>query len=109
MPVMDEVSLLGEIAEYAAAMTARPPNLVGDELIARCDDFRRRLAEAIEQTAYRHIVDRFAPLQLDLIRLGLKACRHGDNATAERCASAAAFFIEYVRADGRALLSAAQK
>jgi hypothetical protein len=107
--IMDDVGLLGEITTLAGTMTAQPRALPPGEWLEQCAVLEERLTASVNGAAYRHIVGNFAPLLLQAIRKSLAARRHGDERNAERFGALVGFLIEYVRADGRALLAAAHQ
>jgi hypothetical protein len=106
---MEDFNLLGEIASFAGEMTAKPRALPPDDWREQVESLDERLTASIAATGYRHIVGNFAPLLLQAMRRGLAARRHGDERNAERFAALIGFLIEYVRADGSALLSKAKE
>lgn len=106
---MDDVTLLNEIATLAGEMTAKPRALPPDEWLEQCAFLEDRLTAALAATGYRHLFGEYERILLQAIRIKLSALRHGDDCNAERAGSLVGFLIEYVRADGRALLKAAKQ
>lgn len=105
---MDDVGLLNDVASFANEVHSKPVAQPSDDWREQLEYLDEKLRAAIGASGYRHIVGNFAPLLLQAIRKCFAARRTCDDRNAERFGALVGFLIEYVRADGRALLAAAK-
>lgn len=103
--IYDDVTLLGDIADFAGRIVAKPMALPPDEWVATCESFSRRLAAAFDASAHSAIVGNFAPLLVTAMCRAVAVRRAGDAAAAVRWESLISHLVPCVREDARELLS----
>jgi len=109
MSAIEDMTLLGEIAAFAAQTFAEP---IGQDSIERREHLtflQEKFDEAAAASGYPFIMQRRAPMVLTAVRGVLDARKRGDHELAADCDRIIGVLVPGLRQDAQALLARAKE